>query len=69
MEGNGCAYPATTKTLPGQLTEAGLKWKAYVQGIEDGAAAGLRPLAATPLSGTPDPSQRRRSQRRLRDLA
>ena len=40
VEGNGCVYPATTKTLPGQLTEADLKWKAYVQGIEDGAAAG-----------------------------
>lgn len=29
VEGNGCVYPATTKTLPGQLTEVGLKWKAY----------------------------------------
>ena len=29
VEGNGCVYPATTKTLPGQLTEAKLKWKAY----------------------------------------
>jgi hypothetical protein len=30
VEGNGCVYPATTKTLPGQLAEAKLKWKAYV---------------------------------------
>jgi hypothetical protein len=29
VEGNGCVYPATTKTLPGELTEAKLKWKAY----------------------------------------
>jgi hypothetical protein len=29
VEGNGCVYPATTKTLPGQLAEAKLKWKAY----------------------------------------
>lgn len=29
VEGNGCVYPTTTKTLPGQLAEAKLKWKAY----------------------------------------
>ena len=29
VEGNGCVYPAATKTLPGQLVEAKLKWKAY----------------------------------------
>lgn len=33
VEGNGCVYPAATKTLPGQLAEAELKWKAYVEGI------------------------------------
>jgi hypothetical protein len=33
VEGNGCVYPAATKTLPGQLMEAKLKWKAYVEGI------------------------------------
>jgi hypothetical protein len=33
VEGNGCVYPATTNTLPGQLTEAKLKWKAYVEGL------------------------------------
>ncbi|MGN6816791.1 MAG: alkaline phosphatase family protein [Solirubrobacterales bacterium] len=33
VEGNGCVYPATTKTLPGQLAEAKLKWKAYVEGV------------------------------------
>lgn len=57
VEGNGCAYPATTKTLPGQLTEAGLKWKAYVQGIEDGAAAGQPMTCRHPTPGTPDPNQ------------
>lgn len=29
VEGNGCVYPATTETLPGQLAEAKLKWRAY----------------------------------------
>ena len=56
VEGNGCVYPATTKTLPGQLTEAGLKWKAYVQGIEDGAATGQPPTCRHPAPGTPDPN-------------
>jgi phosphatidylinositol-3-phosphatase len=54
VEGNGCVYPAATKTLPGQMTEAGLKWKAYVQGIEDGAAAGQPTTCRHPASGTPD---------------
>ncbi|MGN6558743.1 MAG: alkaline phosphatase family protein [Solirubrobacterales bacterium] len=30
VEGSGCIYPATTKTLPGQLTEKGLTWRAYI---------------------------------------
>jgi hypothetical protein len=57
VEGNGCVYPAATKTLPGQLTEAGLKWKAYVQGIEDGAVAGLPATCRHPAPATPDPNQ------------
>jgi len=32
VEGEGCVYPAATKTLPGQLTEAKKTWKAYVEG-------------------------------------
>jgi len=31
VEGEGCVYPAETKTLPGQLAEARLTWKAYVE--------------------------------------
>jgi hypothetical protein len=54
VEGNGCVYPAATKTLPGQLTEAGLRWKAYAQGIEDGAAAGQPTTCRHPAFGTPD---------------
>ncbi len=33
--GTGCRYPATVKTLPDQLTGAGLTWKAYVESIAD----------------------------------
>jgi phosphatidylinositol-3-phosphatase len=57
VEGNGCVYPATTKTLPGQLTEAKLKWKAYVEGIEDGAAEGKPATCRHPALGTADPDQ------------
>ena len=57
VEGNGCVYPATTKTLPGQLAEAKLKWKAYVEGIEDGAAEGKPATCRHPALGTPDPDQ------------
>ena len=32
VEGSGCVYPAETPTLPGQLGEKELKWKAYVEG-------------------------------------
>jgi hypothetical protein len=31
VEGSGCVYPAETATLPGQLAEKKLKWKAYVE--------------------------------------
>lgn len=57
VEGAGCVYPAATETLPGQLTEAGLKWKAYVQGVEAGVAAGQPGSCRHPTPGTPDPSQ------------
>lgn len=57
VEGNGCVYPATTKTLPGQLAEAKLKWKAYIEGIEDGAAAAQPTSCRHPALGTPDPNQ------------
>jgi len=34
VEGDGCVYPPTTKTLIGQLSEAELTWKAYREGAE-----------------------------------
>ena len=33
VEGSGCVYPAATPTLPGQLVEKKLKWKAYVEDL------------------------------------
>jgi hypothetical protein len=33
VEGTGCVYPAATPTLPGQLVEKKLSWKAYVEDL------------------------------------
>jgi hypothetical protein len=52
--GDGCVYPRTTETLAGQLTAKRLKWRAYVQGIDEGAA---QPAAcAHPALGQADPT-------------
>ena len=56
VEGNGCVYPATTKTLPGQLEERKLTWKAYVEGSEDGAGVGQSTSCRHPALGTADPN-------------
>lgn len=39
VEGNGCVYPATTKTLPAQLAEKKLSWRSYVDKDETGEEA------------------------------
>jgi hypothetical protein len=57
VEGNGCVYPAATKTLPQQLSEKGLKWRAYVEGMDAAAAAGQPTTCRHPLLGTADPNQ------------
>jgi phosphatidylinositol-3-phosphatase len=57
VEGNGCVYPAATPTLPGQMSEANLSWKAYVEGMEDAAAEGKPISCRHPLPGTPDLDQ------------
>ena len=51
--GNGCVYPASTQTLVGQLAAKHLTWRAYVQGIDEGAAAG-RVRASAARAGRPD---------------
>jgi len=47
VEGGGCVYPAATPTLPGQLVEKKLKWKAYVEDIADGCTP--EPLRPNPF--------------------
>jgi hypothetical protein len=52
--GNGCVYPASTQTLPGQLSAKHLTWRAYVQGI--GEAGSTVPACAHPAIGAADPT-------------
>lgn len=47
--GQGCVYPSSTKTLPGQLAAKHLTWKAYVEGIDEGAST--PPACAHPAAG------------------
>jgi hypothetical protein len=54
VEGEGCVYPPTTATLPGQLEVKRLTWRAYVQGTDE-AGAGA-PACAHPALGQPDPT-------------
>jgi hypothetical protein len=51
--GQGCVYPASTKTLVSQLTAKRLKWKAYVEGMDEGGGVGA---CAHPQVGAADPS-------------
>jgi hypothetical protein len=52
--GEGCVYPASTGTLPGQLAAKHLSWRAYIQGSDEpGATAGV---CSHPTLGAPDPS-------------
>jgi hypothetical protein len=52
--GNGCVYPTSTGTLMSQLTAKHLAWKAYIEGIDEGA--GTPPACAHPILGAADPS-------------
>jgi hypothetical protein len=38
VAGHGCVYPAKAKTLPDQLTGAGLTWRAYLEDIGNGSS-------------------------------
>jgi hypothetical protein len=52
--GQGCVYPSSTGTLPGQLAAKKLTWKAYVEGIDE--AGSTPPACAHPAVGADDPS-------------
>jgi hypothetical protein len=54
VSGHGCIFPSSTKTLPGQLAAKHLTWRAYVEGIDEGAS---KPgPCAHPAQGASDPS-------------
>jgi hypothetical protein len=52
VSGQGCVYPASTVTLPGQLAAKHLTWRSYVQGIGEGGEG----PCAHPVLGQPDPT-------------
>ncbi len=54
MLGQGCVYPSPTQTLIGQLTAKSLPWRAYIEGIDEGAST--PPACSHPATGAADPS-------------
>lgn len=56
VEGTGCVYGKEVKSLPTQLSEANVTWRAYVQDMENGGAIGQPWRCRKPLLGTPDAS-------------
>jgi hypothetical protein len=49
VEGDGCVYPAMTKTLPAQLVEKRLTWRAYID--KDEASGEVAPAASSQPAG------------------
>jgi hypothetical protein len=60
VAGEGCVYPSSAQTLPGQLTAAKKTWKAYVEDIGNGAA-GQATSCRHPTLGGADDAQTARS--------
>jgi hypothetical protein len=55
IEGAGCSYPQTVASLPTQLEEKELEWRAYVEDMENGGAIGQPWRCRKPTVGVPDP--------------
>jgi phosphatidylinositol-3-phosphatase len=56
VEGNGCVYGEEVKSLPTQLTEKEVTWRAYVQDMENGGAIGQPWRCRKPTLDAPDPT-------------
>jgi phosphatidylinositol-3-phosphatase len=54
VEGTGCVYPTTTQSLPTQLEEKALTWRAYVENMEGGPNRGQAATCRKPTLGGPD---------------
>ena len=52
--GQGCVYPASTPTLPGELEARHLRWRAYIEGVGEGSTPA--PPCAHPGLGQTDPT-------------
>jgi hypothetical protein len=55
VTGSGCVYPSSTPTLPGQLTAKHLTWRAYIEGMDEGAT-GTAGVCDHPALGAADPT-------------
>jgi hypothetical protein len=56
VTGHGCVYPSATQTLAGQLTAKHLTWRAYLEGMDEGAASGAAGACGHPALGAADPT-------------
>jgi hypothetical protein len=54
VEGTGCVYGKEVKSLPTQLEEKGLTWRAYVEDMENGGSIGQPFRCRKPTLGGPD---------------
>jgi len=54
VSGHGCVYPSATQTLAGQLTAKHLTWRAYLEGMDEGAASAASTVGATAGAGGAD---------------
>jgi hypothetical protein len=54
VEGNGCVYGKEVKSLPAELSEEEVTWRAYVQDMEKGGALGQPFRCRKPALGGPD---------------
>ncbi len=55
VAGHGCVYPRATQTLAGQLSAKHHTWRAYLQGMGEGA--GQPTACGHPALGAPDPTE------------
>ncbi|MFT3866249.1 MAG: alkaline phosphatase family protein [Solirubrobacterales bacterium] len=54
VEGSGCVYAKTVESLPTQLAEKELSWRAYVEDMESGGSIGQPYRCRKPALGGPD---------------
>jgi len=55
--GQGCVYPASVKTVAGQLQAKGLSWKGYMEDMGNNPTRDNGTTCAHPAIGTPDQTQ------------